>query len=91
MALAVAAVVAQRATCKHASIASLYTDLIQQALKATATVTMEADTLFYEKLRQADFIDEDNLARFFSRSNTGNFQVFRIEEKPESYEDFAIL
>tara|TARA_Y100001938_G_C8079068_1_gene427949 strand:- start:1006 stop:2364 length:1359 start_codon:yes stop_codon:yes gene_type:complete len=50
---------------------------------------LDSDLVFYENLRQADFIDEHNLARFFSRSNTGNFQVFRIEEKPETYEDFA--
>ena len=33
-------------------------------------------------LRQADFIDENLHARFFSRASTGNFEVFRIDFKP---------
>ena len=50
---------------------------------------LEPDLAFFENLRLADFIDDKGLARFFSRSNTGNFEAYRIETKPEKYEDFA--
>ena len=66
-------------------------DFMGNTVKHTEKIEkiLETDSMFFENLKLADFIDEDGLARFFSRSNTGNFEVFRIETKPEKYEDFA--
>jgi len=50
---------------------------------------LDTDLTFFQNLRMADFIDENGLARFFSRTNTGNFEAYRIETKPETYADFA--
>ncbi len=66
-------------------------DYIGNTVKHTEVIekVVPADTNFHNNLIEADFIDSDNLARYFSRSNTGNFEVFRIENKPENYEDFS--
>jgi hypothetical protein len=66
-------------------------DFIGNTVKYTEEVesVLQPDIQFVENLRLADFINDDDLARFFSRSNTGNFEVFRIETKPKSYEDFS--
>ncbi len=66
-------------------------DFIGNTVKHTEQIekVLESDVQFYNNLRMADFINDDGLARFFSRSNTGNFEVFRIDTKPQSYEDFA--
>ena len=66
-------------------------DFIGNTVKHTEEIekVLQSDIQFYQNLKQADFINDDNLARYFSRSNTGNFEVFRIEDKPKIYEDFA--
>lgn len=47
------------------------------------------DQEYYEHAEEADYINSKGEAIYSHRSATGNFEVFRIDSKPQSYEDFA--
>ena len=46
------------------------------------------DEDYLEKIKSTGYVDERGYARFFSRTATANFDVFKIDKKPESYSDF---
>ena len=52
-------------------------------------VIRQQDEEYYKFAEQADYVNDKGLSMFSHRSATGNFEVYRIDFKPTTYQDFS--